>query len=307
MKSYAIALCLIGIGASSARAQNELTSQCQTVGSSAAMVQQCRLGAAAIAETQEAVGLAFTGGNPLPGASSTLGIRLGAIPRLSAALRLSVARINTDGFRDYASDDGFTSYPRAVNVDVAVGVFSGLSVFPTVGGFGSIDLLGSFGKATLSGDDGFVDSPTSWSAGARVGILRESFTAPGIAVSAMYRSFGDIQQGEPGSNDQDVFFNSLNNSVLSLRGTVGKRLLMFGATAGVGYDKYSGDVNMSVRTAPGATTFGTVQADDYGESRTSFFGNLSWTMLILHIVGEFGVQRGEGNTHFGSLAIRLAL
>jgi hypothetical protein len=37
----------------------------------------------------------------------------------------------------------------------------------------------------------------AWALGARVGILRESFTAPGVSVSAMYRSIGSFSYGDP--------------------------------------------------------------------------------------------------------------
>ena len=228
-------------------------------------------------------------------------MRLRALPRLSAAVRLTGVQLEIPDGATSSTTDEISSMSRSINVDAAIGVFSGLSLVPTVGGFGSIDLLASYGKMSLSDDDGHTADPTSWGAGVRVGILRESFTAPGIAVSAMYRSIGDVRfvTGEP-EVDAGWITDMENSSAVSLRGTVGKRILMFGAVAGVGYDRYSSDVRILSMT-PTVT-------EDMTTSATTLFANLSWTMLILHIVGEGGIQRGDDdNAYYGSLAVRVAL
>jgi hypothetical protein len=250
--------------------------------------------------TQQRVGTAFTGGNPVAGASSTLGMRLGALPRISVGVRASGLKLTIPNAETSSANDELSSFIRSTNVDAAVGVFSGLSLLPTVGGFGSVDLLASYGTVSLPDDDGYGDGPSSWGAGIRVGILRESFTAPGIAVSAMYRGIGDVvhTMGQP-ELDNGSITTLENNSVLSLRGTVGKRILMLGAVAGVGYDRYSSDARIA--------HFGPTVNREISSSTTTLFANLSWTMLILNIVGEGGVLRGDENTYFGSLAIRLAL
>src|SRR5688500_15196688 len=107
-------------------------------------------------------GIALSGGNPVPGASSTLGLRLRALPRLSADVRLTGARLV---ITDENTADDLSSIAHSFNVDASVGIFGGFSLLPTVGGFGSIDVLGSYGKLSLSDDDGFRDDPTSWSGG----------------------------------------------------------------------------------------------------------------------------------------------
>jgi hypothetical protein len=250
-------------------------------------------------------GIALSGGNPLAGASSTLGLRLGALPRISAAARFTAARVVLPSETTGETDD-LSSIAHSLSLDAAVGIFGGFSLVPTVGGFGSIDLLGSYGKLSLSDDDGFADDPTSWGAGVRVGILRESFTAPGISVSAMYRSIGDVTHivGEP-DVDAGTITSQHNNSAVNLRATVGKRILMLGAVVGVGYDKFYSDATF---TPPETLPPTPVMVRHLETSATTLFGNLSWTMLILHIVGEGGVQRADGESAlYGSLAIRLAL
>ncbi len=251
--------------------------------------------------TAQRTGIALSGGNPLLGASSTLGIRLGAIPKVSVAARVTGARLVISDEESADAADELSSIARSINADASLGIFSGFSLLPTVGGFGSIDLLGSYGKLSLSDDDRFTGDPSSWAAGVRIGILRESFTAPGISVSAMYRSIGTYSHtvGEPGIDAGTIMILD-NNLAVNLRATVGKRILMLGAVAGVGYDRFNSDAAL-------VTPAGTL-TQELETSATTFFGNLSWTMLILHIVGEGGVQRADGESAvYGSLALRLSL
>ena len=255
--------------------------------------------------TVQRAGIALSGGNPILGASSTMGIRLGALPKLTVAARLTGARLEITDENTSDANDELSSIAHSINLDAAVGIFSGFSLLPTVGGFGSIDLIASYGKLSLSDDDDFRDDPASWGAGVRIGILRESFTAPGISVSGMYRSIGDYRHvvGEPQVNLGSTMAFT-NNRALSLRATVGKRILMLGATAGIGYDKYDTDANLFLTDIVSGS--GRISSE-LDASATTIFANLSWTMLILHIVGEGGVQRGDGESSiFGSLAIRLA-
>lgn len=239
--------------------------------------------------------IALSGGNPVPGASSTLGLRLRALPRLSFGGRFTAAKVEFD---DVTSGDEFSSWAHSLNVDVAVGIFGGFSLLPTVGGFGSIDLVGSYGKLNLSDDDGFLDDPTSWAAGVRVGIMRESFTAPGIALTGMYRKIGDFEHSL-GTGFTSVRLE--DNRAWSVRGTIGKRLLMLGLTVGIGYDKFSADARQFENDIA-------IAGREVDETATTFFGNLSWTMLILNVVGEGGVQHANNESvPFGSLAVRIAL
>ena len=295
MKKLIFAAALFGFG-NTAQAQNALEIFCSPLSNP-----QCTRLAEAAEITQVRTGIALTGGNPVPGASSTLGMRLGAIPRVTVAARFTIGQLEAPDIS--RSGDEFSGMPRSLNIDAAVGVFSGLSLLPTVGGFGSIDVLASYGRLSLPVE--YVqDKVNSWSAGIRVGILRESFTAPGISLTGSYRKIGDVQLGNeiaPG-NGPGTFINVDDASVLSGRATIGKRLLMLGAVAGVGYDRYSGTATIRNQDQFNHTT------DDFTNSRTTAFANVSWTMLILHVVGEGGVQRGgEENAYYGSLAVRIAL
>ncbi len=285
----------------------------------------CNLLAEAIEIAQPRIGLALTGGNPLPGAASTLGMRLGALPRVSVAARVTGVKLDLPPIEDFNSNTDIDAFLPALNIDAAVGVYSGLSLLPTVGGFASLDLVASVGTVPIPNDDGFqTDRATSWAVGARLGILRESFTAPGISVTALYRRFGDISFGDRQLVAADAYFESSGFRVLSLRGVVGKRLLVIGATAGLGYDRYQSDLAFGVSNpgivGPARFDF---RQDDFASDRVTAFGSLQWTMLILSIVGEVGWQSGgdeflaplpsgrssasEKGAYYGSFAVRVAI
>ena len=261
--------------------------------------------------------IVLTGGNPVPGTASTLGMRIGTLPRMSIAARVSAARVALPGIQRATNTDELSFTPIAVGLDASVGLFNGLTLASTVGGFASVDLLASIGRLQLSTDDDFAGSLTSWSGGARVGILRESFTAPGVSVSAMYRRLGDLTYGDAELASTDGWFRLEDMSGWSVRAAASKRVLGFGLTAGAGHDWYSADASARVRDA--GTTI-TLQEDELESSRTTFFGNAAFTLMILHTVAELGWQSGGSSDPvitttgrlekaglYGSLAIRLSL
>jgi hypothetical protein len=200
-------------------------------------------------------------------------------------------------------------------------VFPGFSIASTIAGFLSLDALGSIGTIPLPRGEGFDDSsPITWSAGARIGLLRESFTAPGVSVSAMYRALGDVTYGSETLNDRDAFFRVSDYRMTAVRGTVGKRFLGFGLTAGIAYDNVSADLTGTVRD-PGVlapTRLLTIMEENRKTDRIAYFGNASFTFLVLSLVAEIGWQQGgnaitdatpllEKSALFGSIALRLGI
>lgn len=271
---------------------------------------------------QSRFGIAVSGGNPVPGASSTLGMRLGKLPRISVALRGTAATAEMLSIRDRDDTGEIDFLLTSLNLDAAVGVFSGFSPLPTVGGVGSIDLIASAGTLFIPDEGGFRnEAKKSWAVGTRIGILRESFTAPGIAVTGMYRRIGDIQFGSRDFTQTDAWFVLDDLSALSVRGTIGKKLLGFGALAGVGFDRYSSDLSYGFTTGIDTERIN-VLPRDFDNHRTTIFGNLSYTLLVLSLNGEIGWQSGAdtnipvpgggsaenpGAAWYGSLALRLSI
>ena len=269
---------------------------------------------------QPRIGLAAAGGNPVPGASSTLGMKLGAVPRISIGGRFTTVTYEIPAIDTPGSTNDIDARSNAFQFDASVGIYSGLSLLPTVGGFASLDLVGTFGRVSMPDDHGFTDDVTNWGIGARLGLLRESFTAPGVSVTGMYRGLGEMRYDDPGNPD-DVSFELSGTRVLSLRGVVGKRLLAVGAMAGVGYDRVTSDARFDIRTTvPPITSF---TEDGFKSSRTNLFGSVQWTLLILSAVAEAGWQLGgdaftaplpaghesgtDRKSFFASIALRLSI
>src|SRR5690606_1777175 len=139
------------------------------------------------------------------------------------------------------------------HADGALGVFSGFSPFATVGGVGAIDLLGSIGNVDMPEGGGLNDEGiTTFGLGARIGITRESFTAPGLSLSVMYRDFGEFAYGDNSLQGTDAFLHMDETYLWSFRGVAGKRITALGLTGGLGYDRYSGEALMLVRDGAGS-------------------------------------------------------
>jgi hypothetical protein len=313
--------CTLLLAAAQLEAQSaSLRAQC--VDASRAQVRLlCENVADAAVILQPRVGVALSGGNPVPGSASTLGMRLGTLPRVSLGLRVTAAAVGLPPVERIGVGNDVTFPVGSIGVDASMGLYQGMALLPTVGGLGSIDLLASAGVVPLPRGEGFDNgSAASWAAGARIGVLRESFTAPGISVDVLYRGVGDVVYGSEDLADRDAFLAVRDYRATSVRGTVGKRLFGFGLTGGVGHDWYRADVSARVRDATVAQPERVLQLQESNlrTSRTSVFGNFSLTILILNLATELGWQQGgtavegasgrvERGGLFGGVAVRLAI
>ena len=310
--------------APAAAQEGQLVERCRGATATAddAAFRVCNLVAQVAVAAQAPIGLSASGGNPVPGTASTLGMRLGSLPRVSVAGRVTAARARVPNVLELGNRGDFSFFIPSLNVDAALGVTQGFSPFPTVGGVGSLDLIGSAGFVFLPGGSGWDDgSVFSIGIGTRLGILRESFVLPGISASLMYRRTGSATFGDR-SLDSDDAFVDLGISNWSLRGAVGKRILGVSLTAGAGYDWYSSDVDWGfVNPSTAGPSVIEVSYDGFDQSRAMLFGNITYTFLVLHLVGELGWQSGPemvpgplpdtryrtGGGFFGSLAARLSI
>jgi hypothetical protein len=348
-----LAAALAVVFAAPLAAQNDIDTVCgQQFSGNATLRSRCAAVAQAVDAAQPQLGILMAGGNPTLGTASTGGVRLGLLPRVSAGLRLNVVLAHLPDIREENSTsdevglDEFTFPAPAVGGNVSIGVFPGVSLAPMVGGFGSIDLLGSATilPVSLAGVEGLEKNPFSWGAGARVGLLRESFITPGVSVSVMYRKMGDLQfgdvceggeapfPGEPngrlcsdGPNDDfgEIEFGLTN---VSARAAISKRVLGLGLTGGVGYDRFETDGNIAFQGPPPLaftpTTIYRLNDVAVDNDRWSAFLNGSFTLLVGSIVAEAGWMQGQDpiagfpsqsdfdpkrGTFFGSLGARLSL
>jgi len=205
----------------------------------------------------------------------------------------------------------------SVHLSGTMGVFDGFFLGPTVGGVGSLDVTVSGQWLGTPGDAGFQENLLAWGAGGRIGILRESFSLPGISVSGFYRKVGDtdLWSTQDGSSAESVF----DLTVTSFRGVIGKDIWGFGFLAGAGWDRYSGGMNTSVADPEGVEPIVLVDGD-LDTDRPIFFIGTSMTFLALQLSGEFGWAPGfesdlavaadsefdpSDRSIFGALALRL--
>jgi hypothetical protein len=305
-----------------AKAQSGGTDPCeQSLGGA-----DCQLVARAFRAAYAQTGILAAGGNPVPGLESTRGITLGLIPKTTASLRVSVARQTLPDLASTSARDERTATATAIRLGTATRLFEGVSAGP-VGGVGSIDLL--LDAALLPAAGQSRDAAAAFGAGARIGIVRETFGTPGASLTAMYRHVGRQQYGHlcpvpdvscDGATRGEASF-AVNDA--SGRLTVGKRVGPVGLLGGVGIDRFStsGGVVSVVQGGIDATRA------DYGiqrhDTRWSFFGNLSYALVVGSLVAEGGWMEGgepdlvvDGDlggfepgkgTPFGSLALRISL
>ena len=290
----------------------------------AASVDWCRELALTGTAARAGFSLLAGGGSELLGSAGTLGIRLGSVPRIALAAEAGYGRAPTPRFgTDPAAiplDEGTFGAP-ALQLSAGAGVFDGFSPAPTVGGILSVDLLATGSLVMLPAEHGFDGSAAAYGVGARVGILRESFTAPGVSISAVHRWGGEVTLSPTaspnGAADPSVAFET---STTSLRATVGKDLVAVGLLAGLGWDRHAGAVRIRSGVANGSGEAGTHTAEDLVDDRFLAFGGASLNFLILQLSAEAGWARGldavEGRSPdggfdptaaswFGSLGARL--
>lgn len=291
----------------------------------------CYTVAQAVESAQPQLGIVLTGGNPTLGTASTGGIRLGLLPRVSATAKANLVFVRLPDILAESAGEAAQTLNDATGIPVpalsgaaSVGVFPGISLAPTVGGVGAVDLLGSATWIPLGIFDveGFSDDTPdfSYGVGARLGLLRESFTMPGISVSLMYHrlgtvSYGDVcdepllggisqerngytvtagpclnNQGDPGEFAVDL-------SNWSTRAAVSKRLLGLGLTAGVGYDRFSSDAAFGFRArcplVGQVNCYARVSDLEVDNGRWSGFVDGSFSLLVATFAAEIGWLQGD--------------
>ena len=262
------------------------------------------------------LGLASGLGSEVPGTASALGQRLGTSPRIAPALRVGLVRAAMPDLSDPDGLDERAFSGTAVQASVALGLFDGFRLMPTVGGFLSFDAFGHATWVLLPEDEGFDGRVAAYTIGGRVGILREGFTLPGVTVSVARRFVGDVGLGDVGAGDAAEV--RVDPSVTSLRATVGKDLFAVEVLGGFGWDDYAADAAFEVGDGAGGVALGTGSLD---ATRRIWFVSVSRAFnLVFSLTLEGGVARGfdpvagyagaydpEAGRAFGGLAFRLTI
>ncbi|NIP83817.1 MAG: hypothetical protein GWM90_33150 [Gemmatimonadetes bacterium] len=281
----ALAVVALGLAApAGAAGQDDLARLCVRLEGESG---ECHLAAAAVRLVHPRLGVALWGGSPVPGTASTLGMRLGSVPRISLSTRLVLVPMELPPLPDRAAGSSRSLVP-ALSTQGTVGILPGLSPMPTVGGVLSLDAIGRIGYAGLPGGKGFESGGVwGWSLGLRVGGLRESFTLPGVSLTLAYGRSGGVAYGDPSGATTDGHVRG-GISDLSATLAASKRIAAVGLTAGVAVDRYGSDVDLAYRSFPLGPRI--EEAADATTDRWSGFVNASWTLLILHASAELGWQ-----------------
>lgn len=333
--------------------QSDIADVCRIAGVPAEARDYCLLVAQTLASAQPQLGILVAGGNPTPGTASTRGLRLGMLPGVSASGKLNLVFARLPDILAERGGAAAGQLNRTVDIrapalqtTIAVGAFPGVDFVPGIGGIGSVDLLGSASwlPLRLAGVRGVGDETSSvaWGGGVRVGLIRESFIAPGVSASLMYRRLGWLEYGDvcpssgshsssgsfeigscPAGGDAGEFAFDLTN--WSGRFAAGKRLLGVGLTGGLGYDRFASDVGFGFRGPPASGAedyFARLGAEQLRTGRWSAFVNGSFTALVATMAVEGGWLAGgdplpgftatesafdpRSGTFFGSIGARLA-
>lgn len=311
----AAAAVLVSVGLTlpaGAAAQSSLDAACHTA--PGADPAECLLAVATVRAAQERLGIALWGGNPVPGTASTVGMRIGTAPRISAAARLAVVPASLPPLTDRDQRSGERLILTALSGHATVGVFQGWSPLPTVGGVLSLDAVGRLSLAMLPGE--FNESVAmGWAAGVRLGALRESFTMPGVSLTTTYGRSSHVTYGDAAGAATDGF---ARGSVSDLNATlaVSRRIAPVRLTGGLALDRYASRARIGYPDAGGglATERGMVTTH-----RQSLFAGGEWTVLIFHTSAEVGWQRTDRpdglpadvlfhpSSWWGSVAFRLSI
>jgi hypothetical protein len=217
-----------------------------------------------------------------------------------------------------------TLIPMA-GADAAIGIFGGLPLALT--NVGGIDLLVSaqyVPEKTFSGVRVTTpDGSLQLGYGARIGLLSESIIVPGVSLSYIKRDLPRVSVAANNGSDS-LLVNGLKVKSSSWRLTASKSLIFFGLGAGVGQDKFDSRVD-TVRASVGAPTLARTSSNllDQAQNltRTNYFVNASFSLLVAKITAEVGQSTGgtvstfntfqgsqpDGARTYGSVGVRFGL
>lgn len=200
----------------------------------------------------------------------------------------------------FAVEDQIVGLPQ---VDVGVGVFKGFPVGLT--NIGGIDLLASASWIPELEEDDFTlratDGQFQVGYGARLGILQETLTMPGVSITYLRRQLPSADIIARPDNDTLSVLDA-GVTVDSWRAVVSKKVLVFGFAAGVGQDRSETEANVSAVVNDGIVriAMGTPQPFSQTLTRTNAFANLTLHMAVLKLTGEVGRVWGGDAPTFNS-------
>ena len=271
------------------------------------------------------LGTWVAGGNPTLGQGGTLG----GLGHFAVGVRANVMKATIPKVNDIQVQSGppvSTNIPSSdkwvglPSVDVAVGVFKGFPLGLTnIGGIDAlvnVSYLPSYTKNSIH--VGAQDGKWKLGFGGRLGIIQESLLLPGVGVSYMVRDLPTAELSGTDNSGNTVSISDYKIRTKQWRLTASKKVLFLGLAAGVGQDKY--DTKASLTYNVDGNTPDSPIALHISPKRTNYFADLSFNLLLAHIVAEIGrVSGGDISTFntfstsasdsrtYGSLGIRIGL
>lgn len=328
-KPIRLGMALAAVLALPANAQQAIDQVCTEI--PADYVGRCVAAVQAADAAHPQLGMLITGGNPSLGLGAGMAAPGGS--RLRATGRANVVRLALPGIiSERNTGEAPPPLTEATNVlgvalaaDLVLGVASGVELSPGMH-MGAVDLLasGSYLPVDLVSHELFDASSNrvAWGAGVRLGVLRETAAVPGVTLSVMYRSMGDVQFGNvcegsetndpnpaapPGTTmcnvDGDVAQARVGLTGVNARAVLSRRVLGVGLTLGAGYDRYVDDFNVAVlgqRGTPAnrARVYRGRGAEIQSDRLSGFLG-ASYTVRYGTVVAEVGwMQGGDRVTGF---------
>ena len=250
---------------------------------------------------QGTLGLLAASGGPIPASPSTAGQRVQGSPRwvLDAGMGVVRGRLPAGGGGETVTREDRRALLLAPRLTVAAGLFEGFSPAPTVGGVGSLDLVGELRILPIPGPDHLDGRALAWGVGARVGVIRESFSLPGVTLVAMHRRVGSLtHQGLTrrvvldGAEVQAGYDVELAPRVTSLRAVAGKDLWEVGVSGGVQWDRIRGDVRIpltELSASPAGTPVpGSGERIGMPVDRATWFVGINRTWVVTQVTAELG-------------------
>jgi hypothetical protein len=259
------------------------------------------------------LGQAVAGGSATLGQNSTLGglghFSIGVHGTGVAGSIPDVANFP----RCYGGRQAPTSLPTSksfvpmAGADAAIGVFGGLPLALT--NIGAIDLLlsaqyvpeRSFSGVSITAPDGSLQIGY----GARLGLLSESFLVPGISLSYIKRDLPRIGVSAFANGDS-LAISGLKVKSSSWRLGASKNLLLLSLGAGVGQDKLESSVDSVTARVSYPTsvtpTRGTIANQRQSLTRTNYFVNASFSLLVAKLTAEIGQSTGGSVTTYNTFS-----
>lgn len=241
----------------------------------------CADAALAAHALQSGFGLLMGAGGPFPASPSTAGHRLAGSPRWVFDAGVGFARVAVHDLRRSGAPRSKDLW-AAPRIAVAAGLLEGISLGPTIGGVGALDVVGELRIVPILDGDAVDGSAAVWGAGVRLGVLRESFTLPGVTASVVHRRAGTLRHGDREAAGEV----SLAPSVTSFRAVAGKDLLAFGVSAGVQRDRIRGRARVAGPVGAGESDRLALPL-----SRTTWFVGVNRTWVVTQAALELGWAR----------------